>query len=217
MAIVQGKYPVGQGLPSEAELCIKHNVSRSATREAVKMLSAKGLISSRPKQGIRVLPESNWNMFDTDVLGWILSSKPSLSLLKEFTQMRAAIEPAAAALAAQTATKEQLNEIRYALRRMQDADEGLDDPLDADIAFHHAILMASNNRFFMQLTEFISTALRVSIRYTNRIKGVAGPDVEKHREIFTPIEQGDAEKARQAVTIILTEALALIESQLAAK
>ncbi|MDZ7869243.1 MAG: GntR family transcriptional regulator [Rheinheimera sp.] len=81
LAIVQGVYPVGSGMPSEAELCIRHNVSRSATREAVKMLSAKGLLTSRPKQGIRVLPESNWNMFDTDVLRWILSSKPSLSLL----------------------------------------------------------------------------------------------------------------------------------------
>ena len=81
LAIVQGVYPVGTGLPSEADLCIEYNVSRSSTREAVKMLSAKGLISSRPKQGIRVLPESSWNMFDTDVLKWILSSKPSLALL----------------------------------------------------------------------------------------------------------------------------------------
>ncbi|WP_289076799.1 GntR family transcriptional regulator, partial [uncultured Pseudoalteromonas sp.] len=78
-AIVRGVYPVNEGLPSEADLCVKYDVSRSATREAVKMLSAKGLISSRPKQGIRVLPESSWNMFDTDVLRWILSSKPSLS------------------------------------------------------------------------------------------------------------------------------------------
>ncbi|MDP2565672.1 FadR/GntR family transcriptional regulator [Pseudoalteromonas marina] len=186
-AIVRGVYPVSEGLPSEADLCIKYNVSRSATREAVKMLSAKGLISSRPKQGIRVLPESSWNMFDTDVLRWILSSKPSLSLLKEFTQVRVALEPQAAAL---------------------------DDPLEADIAFHTSILVASNNRFFVQLTEFISTALRVSIRYTNHIKGVPGADVTKHADILDTIKSGNPERAKKAVETILEEALELIESKL---
>ena len=214
MAIVKGQYLVGQGLPSEADLCVEFDVSRSATREAVKMLSAKGLISSRPKQGIQVLPESNWNMFDTDVLSWILNSKPSLALLKEFTQVRVAIEPQAAALAAVNGTDEQFKVIDEALSRMADADEGLDDPLDADIAFHTSILMASGNRFFEQLTDFISTALRVSIRYTNRIKGVPGADVEKHAEILNTIKSRDPEKTKHAVKTILDEALELIESQL---
>jgi DNA-binding FadR family transcriptional regulator len=214
LAIVQGVYPVGTGLPSEADLCIEYNVSRSSTREAVKMLSAKGLISSRPKQGIRVLPESSWNMFDTDVLKWILSSKPSLALLKEFTQVRVALEPQAAALASVTASYQQLEVIEKALARMVDADNGLDDPLEADIAFHTAILAASNNRFFLQLTEFISTALRVSIRYTNRIKGVPGADVQKHAEILNTIKSRNPERAKKAVETILDEALELIESKL---
>ncbi|NCP63498.1 MAG: FadR family transcriptional regulator [Paraglaciecola sp.] len=214
LAIVQGVYPVGSGLPSEADLCLKYEVSRSATREAVKMLSAKGLISSRPKQGIRVLPESNWNMFDTEVLRWILSSKPSLALLKEFTQVRVALEPQAAALAAVSANYQQLEVIQTALNRMDDADKGLDDPLEADIAFHTGILLASNNRFFVQLTEFISTALRVSIRYTNRIKGVPGADVNKHAVILNTIKSRNPVLAKQAVETILEEALQLIESKL---
>ncbi|REL34412.1 FadR/GntR family transcriptional regulator [Thalassotalea euphylliae] len=214
MAIVKGDYPVGSGLPSEADLCLQYDVSRSATREAVKMLSAKGLISSRPKQGILVLPESSWNMFDTDVLSWILNSKPSLTLLKEFTQVRAAIEPEAAALAALNASDEQIAEIEKALSRMADADKGLDDPLDADIAFHTAILLASGNRFIAQLTDFIGTALRVSIRYTNRIKGVPGADVQKHADIFNTIQTRNPEQARECVSTILDEALSLIDSQL---
>lgn len=214
LAIVQGVYPVGTGLPSEADLCIEYDVSRSSTREAVKMLSAKGLISSRPKQGIRVLPESSWNMFDTDVLKWILSSKPSLALLKEFTQVRVALEPQAAALASVTATYQQLEAIEKALARMVEAEQGLDDPLEADIAFHTSILAASNNRFFLQLTEFISTALRVSIRYTNRIKGVPGADVQKHAEILHTIKSRNPERAKKAVETILDEALELIESKL---
>ena len=214
MAIVKGEYKIGDGLPSEADLCVEFDVSRSATREAVKMLSAKGLISSRPKQGIQVLPESNWNMFDTDVLSWILSSKPSLSLLKEFTQVRVAIEPQAAALAAVNGTDEQFRDIERALARMEDADNGLDDPLDADIEFHNYILLATGNRFIAQLTDFISTALRVSIRYTNRIKGVPGADVQKHADILNAIRSRDPEQARVAVKTILDEALELIESQL---
>jgi len=172
------------------------------------------LISSRPRQGIRVLEVKNWNLFDADVLTWILSNKPSLSLLKEFTQVRLAIEPQAAALAATNATFEQLEDIELALTRMVDADQGLDDPLDADIAFHTSILTASGNRFFVQLTEFIGTALKVSIRYTNKVKGVAGADVQKHADILNTIKSRNPEKARNAVTEILDEALELIESQL---
>ena len=214
IAIVKGEFGVDEGIPSEADLCVQYGVSRSATREAVKMLSAKGLIASRPKQGIQILPESHWNMFDTDVLSWILNSKPSLALLREFIQVRVALEPQAAALASVNATTTELEGIEAALQRMVDADQGLDDPLEADIAFHNAILAATSNRFFAQLTDFISTALRVSIRYTNRIKGVSGADVQKHRDIYEAIISGDAARAESAVKTILDEALQLIESQL---
>ncbi len=211
--IVTGKYKVGEGLPTEAELCLKYDVSRSATREAVKMLSAKGLIASRPKKGIKVLPETQWNMFDTDVLGWILSSNPSLSLLKSFTEVRAAIEPQAAALAAVNASFEELEAIENALARMEAAENGLDDALDSDIDFHTSILKASGNPFIVQLTEFISTALRVSIRYTNQTKGVAG-DIEKHADILNTIKSRNPKKAHDAVKTILDEALELIEKNL---
>lgn len=215
MAIVKGQYDEQGNLPSEAELCNQFNVSRTATREAVKMLSAKGLISSRPKQGISVQPQSNWNMFDTDVLEWILNSKPSLSLLKEFTEMRYAIEPEAAALAAVTPKEGSLLNLHKALNRMVSADEGLDDALESDIEFHTCILHASNNRFISQLHEFTSTALRVSIRYTNRIKGVHGGDVDKHRDVLRAIEAKDPQLARQRMQGLLSEALELINSQLA--
>jgi DNA-binding FadR family transcriptional regulator len=214
MAIVQGKYDEDGRLPSEAELCTEFDVSRTATREAVKMLSAKGMLSSRPKQGIKVLPQSQWNMFDTDVLEWVLGSQPSLELLKEFTQMRFSVEPQAAALAAQNRHEEDLAQIREAIKRMDNADKGLDDPLESDIAFHTSILQASQNRFICQLQEFTSTALRVSIRYTNRIKGVAIADIEKHRAVLEAIESGDAQQAHRLMQGLLGEALALIDSEL---
>lgn len=212
--IVGGKYDQGGRLPSEAELCSEYDVSRTVMREAVKMLSAKGMISSRPKQGITLQPQSHWNLFDTDVLEWILSNQPSLALLKEFTQVRFAIEPQAAALAAENADEADLAQLEQAIERMNKADLGLDDPFESDVAFHCAVLHASHNRFFIQMVEFTSTALRVSVRYTNRIKGVDAADVSKHRDILTAIKSRDADNAKRISEQLLSEALALIESQL---
>lgn len=211
LAIVQGKYAVNAALPSEADLCKQFGVSRSATREAVKMLASKGLLTSRPRQGIRVLPEARWNMFDTEVLGWLLQSRPSLDLLLEFTQMRQGVEPEAAALAAKHATPEAIAEIEAALQRMADAEEGFDDALDSDISFHTAVLAASGNRFFAQMSAFVETALRVSIRFTNAMKGVTGADVSAHAEILKAISKRNPKLARKKVEVLLEESIELIE------
>jgi DNA-binding FadR family transcriptional regulator len=96
---------------------------------------------------------------------------------------------------------------------MVEAEQGLDDPLEADIAFHTSILIASGNRFFVQLTEFIGTALRVSIRY-KKIKGLSGADVTKYVEIFNAIKARNPELSKSTVAIILDEALELIELNL---
>lgn len=211
LTIVRGNYAVGAALPSEAEICKLFHVSRSATREAVKMLAAKGLLTSRPRQGIRVLPEARWNMFDTEVLGWLLQSRPSLDLLLEFTQMRQGIEPSAAALAAEHATSEAIADIEAALQRMTDAEAGFDDALESDITFHTSILVASGNRFYAQMGAFVETALRVSIRFTNTMKGVAGADVRAHAEIYHAIRKRNPKLARRKVEILLDESVALIE------
>ena len=214
-AIVQGQYAIDKSFPTEAELSQQFNISRSVTREAVKMLTAKGLIASRPRQGIRVMPSTHWNMFDADVLGWTLNARPSLELLREFTQLRMAIEPEAAALAAENHKDAgRLKVIGDALARMKKADEGQDDPLAADIEFHCAILAASNNRFFFQLREFIQVALRVSIASTNQLKGVLTADYDDHKRIYDAISAGDQEGASKAVKTLLQEVMQLINVSL---
>jgi DNA-binding FadR family transcriptional regulator len=214
-AIVQGQYAVDKSFPTEAELSLQFNISRSVTREAVKMLTAKGLIASRPRQGIRVMPSAHWNMFDADVLAWTLNARPSLELLKEFTQLRMAIEPEAAALAAANhQDTAPIKAIAAALARMKKADEGQDDPLAADIEFHCAILGASNNRFFFQLREFIQVALRVSIASTNQLKGVFNANYDDHKKIYDAIARGDTEAAAAAVKVLLVEVLQLINLSL---
>lgn len=210
IAVIEGKYTNEAGVPTEATLCEEYGVSRTATREAVKMLTAKGIISSRPRQGIRICPETEWNMFDTDLLQWILHSEPSFQLLKEFTEMRMAFEPEAAKLAARKGTENELVKIESALNRMVKASQGLDDPLDSDIAFHTAIMYASNNRFFVHLRSFVSTALRVSIRLTNKAKGTAGGDIKAHRAVYEAIRNRDEESASALMKEMLSEVMNLI-------
>ncbi|WP_395339139.1 FadR/GntR family transcriptional regulator [Ningiella sp. W23] len=203
VAIVRGDFTVS--LPSEADLCERYSVSRSATREAVKMLSAKGLIRSRPKQGIRIQEERHWNMFDTDVLKWTLVSKPTLGLLREFFEMRIVTDAQAASLAAKHASDEDLTSIEHAVQRMRDADVGLDDTLEADIAFFTAIFEATHNRFFLQLIEFVSTALRVSQRYTSRMHGIKLNNVAIYEAILDAIVQGNSMAAYSLVKTMLDD------------
>lgn len=210
-AIVTGRFE-SEAFPTEAELAKQHGVSRSVTREAVKMLTAKGLLSARPRQGTVVQPTTSWNLFDTDVLRWLLERQFSVELLKQFSQLRVAIEPEAAALAAHFAGEDDLQRIDQGLKRMEAADHGRDDTLEADIAFHVAILRASRNPFYAQFRDVVGTALRTSIRFTNRIKGRTA-NVADHAAVRDAIAARDPEAARSAMRSLIGDVLDLIEER----
>jgi DNA-binding FadR family transcriptional regulator len=213
VAIVTGVYSAGNPMPIEAELCRRYGVSRSVIREAVKMLTAKGLLGSRPRLGTWVQSEKIWNLLDPDVLGWLLERKFSAALLMEFLEIRLAMEPAAAALASRVAGPEDQAAIRAGIERMQAADRGDDDPLESDIAFHVAVLRASRNRFFAQLTGFTATALRISIRTTNRYKGVQLASVADHKKVADAIIAGKPTVAAEAMRKLIQEAIDLVNKR----
>jgi DNA-binding FadR family transcriptional regulator len=208
-AIVTGHYD-GRPFPTEAELASQYAVSRSVTREAVKMLTAKGLLTARPRKGTSVQPHSQWNLFDTDVLRWLLERKFSLELLRQFTELRIAIEPAAAALAARYADADSLDAIAAGYVRMEAAETGADDSLEADIAFHIAILKASANPFYMQFQDLVTTALRTSIRFTNRFKGRTA-SLPQHQDVLIAIERRESDAAKGAMKLLITDVMALID------
>lgn len=210
-AIVTGAYE-DKPFPTEADLSKQHAVSRSVTREAVKMLTAKGLLSARPRQGTIVQPVSSWNLFDADVLRWLLDRKFSVDLLRQFSDLRIAIEPAAARLAARSADEAGLDGIRAGFARMEAAERGEDDPLDADIAFHVAVLQASANPFFAQFRDLVTTALRTSIRFTNRIKGRTA-DLAQHGAVLIAIERRRPDAAEKAMRAIITDVVELINQR----
>jgi len=208
-AIVTGVYSEKRPFPTELELCGQYQVSRPVLREAVKMLTSKGLLAARPRRGTWVQSEAQWNLLDPDILGWILERRFSIRLLQEFTQVRAAIEPAAAALAAQVADPGLHRPITQAIERMRAAERGEDDPLESDIAFHVAILRATNNRFYAQFTDLIATALRFSIRATNRYKGVRLASIPDHTAVADAIFAQRPDAAAKAMRVLIQEVLDL--------
>ena len=207
-SIVTGAYD-GERFPTEAEIAAQHGVSRSVTREAVKMLTAKGLLTARPRKGTSVQPASHWNLFDADVLRWLLDRKFSLELLRHFSELRIAIEPGAAGLAARRRDPVGLEGIRAGFRRMAAAEAGDDDTLDADIAFHIAVLNASGNPFYMQFRDLVETALRSSIRFTNRFVGRTA-SLPAHKAVMDAIEAGIPYAADTAMAAIIADVMGLI-------
>lgn len=215
-AIALGEYPAGQPLKAEAELCEEFDASRTVLREAVKMLTAKGMLDARPRRGTVVLPESQWNLSDPEILNWILDRKGSLPIIAEFVDMRLAIEPAAAGLAATNLSEETKAKLIAAMQRMEAAGKGMDDHLDADIAFHVGILEASGNRFFWNMRHTIEVALKFSIRIQNHTKGVEKASAADHQRILDHILAGDAQAAENELRSLLLEAKMLVNSALEA-
>ena len=206
-AIVTGAYETRR-FPTEAELAAEHDVSRSVTREAVKMLTAKGLLTARPRKGTTVQPASSWNLFDADVLRWLLEREFSIELLRQFSELRIAIEPEAAALAASKADPDAVAAIEAGYARMEAAEAGADDALESDIAFHIAILEACGNPFYRQFRDVVATALRTSIRFTNRFKGRTA-SLPAHHAVLAAIRAKDPQGARSAMAAIIGEVMVL--------
>ena len=130
--------------------------------------------------------------------------------MREFLEVRMGIEPAAAALAAANASDEDKDLLKQKLDKMKGAINGHFDPVHADIAFHATILEISGNRFYHQLTPIVETALRFSIRLTNKAKGALA-DYDAHDKIYRAIKNGNVDGAAKACRALIKEALALME------
>lgn len=200
--IVRGDYPPGAILPNEQQWSQIFDVSRSAVREAIKMLMAKGLLASRPKVGSWVEPRERWNLLDRDVLAWYSASPGREAFLKTVQEFRYIIEPEAAALAAARRTDEQQAEISRACAEMGEA-RTLPERTNADTRFHMAILRASGNELLVPLGALIESAFDTLFTFVTR----QGEDLrlaqELHEKIDRAIRQRRPEAARAAVRRLL--------------
>jgi DNA-binding FadR family transcriptional regulator len=201
-AIAAGHYD-DKPFPAEAELADYYGTSLSVTREAVKMLTAKGLLASRPRQGTQVCPVSCWSLLDTDVLRWLLQQQDSADVLGHFNQLRIAIEPAAAEFAARFAWPRDVHRIGHAFERIEMSEPRREDPIEPQIAFHAAILRASRNPFYAQFQDAVGTALRIASRVRRR-SGDPALDIAAYAAARHTIASGDWEGARAAMHGIVT-------------
>ncbi|TAG71413.1 MAG: FadR family transcriptional regulator [Burkholderiales bacterium] len=197
--ILSGRYAVGASLPPEPMLCTELGVSRTVVREAVKSLVAKGIISTGPKVGTRVLPEDRWNWFDPDVITWQSRIGLTADFLRDLQEMRRIVEPAAIRLAAERATNEDLAAAEAAYEGMRRAIEEGGDYVTHDLRFHQALLLASRNRMMVQMTKALSALLRTSFEISTKRKDGPRSSLPLHRAVLDAVVARDPRRAEKAI------------------
>lgn len=209
--VAGGIYPAGQLLPNEELLCKELAVSRTALREAVKVLAGKGLLEARPRIGTRVRSKDQWNLLDPDILAWRCATGVDAEFLRHLTELREIIEPSAAALAATSRSEEQLQAIAQALRSMESA-ASITDWVQADLAFHTAVLQATNNPLLMPLAAIIGSALESLLGVTARTSDNFKQALPDHQKVFEAIRLQEPQNALHRMASMLSDTRSLIRA-----
>lgn len=215
VAIVSGRLQPGEILEGEIEASERRKVSRSAYREAIRMLAAKGLVESRPKAGTRVTPPERWNLLDPDVLGWIFATEPSAAFIRDLFELRLIVEPAAADLAARRRTSSDLAVMGHALEEMAHHGLTVEKGRAADQAFHHAILQAARNAPLLSLSSSIGAAVSWTTIFKQRRRRLPRDPLPDHRALFDAIVASDPVAARERMVDLVQMALEDTETSLA--
>ena len=210
-AIVAGRYAAGSSLPPEPMLCEELGVSRTVVREAVKSLIAKGLITTGPKVGTRVLDESEWNWFDPDVIIWQGKAGLTPEFLRDLQELRRLIEPAAVRMAAERASAEEIAEIEDAYAGMKRAVEGGGDYVTYDLRFHQGLLRAAHNRMVVQMSKALGALLRTSFEISTTRKDGPKNSLPMHRAVLDAVIAHNPAKAEKAILQLIDGAREDIE------
>ena len=203
--ILGGTYAPNDLLPREDDLAVELGVSRTSIREAVKVLSAKGLLQARRRVGVRVRDRDDWNLLDPQVLSWHPDVGRDETLITSLIEARRIIEPAAAALAAQRATAADLAHIEQAYLGMErNLRTNLEACCEADLRFHVSVVAASHNVVLKGLTGTIEAALRATFAITNRrLASAQSRALSAHRAVLECVRMRDADGTRAATVALL--------------
>lgn len=197
--IISGRYAPGDILEGEVVSSEQLAVSRTAYREALRILAAKGLIDARPKIGTRINPRSKWNFLDTDVLEWIFDTEPEAHILNALFELRDMVEPAAAALAASRRTQAQLLEMRRALEDMRVHTLATEAGQNADLAFHATLLAATHNPFLVSLATSVGAAIHITTVFKQRYQPLRRNPMPDHERVYEAIVAKEPTRARAAM------------------
>jgi len=194
--ILTGKYEQGSILPGEIELCDMYKISRTAVREAIKMLAAKGMVLPRPRIGTRVLPKESWNYLDQDLLMWIeLDKHPEM--IDEFKFIRRILEPQAAAMSALNAKKEERAQLKQVMKQLHEINNDFNQHswTEADTQFYQLIYFSSGNHFLSPFGNLFKAIFKNYFMMVNR-DSIAS--VDAHQHLVDAILARDPEMAKQA-------------------
>ncbi|MFF7637721.1 FadR/GntR family transcriptional regulator [Kitasatospora sp. NPDC008050] len=214
-AIAAGEIPEGAVLRIE-ELEARFGVSRTVVREAVRILESMRLVASKRRIGITVQPRRDWDVFDPLVIRWRLAGADRAAQLRSLGSLRVAVEPAAAALAAQYATADQCRELSALAVELTVTARAADlvSFLRHDIEFHATVLRASGNEMFAHLGDTVGAVLTGRTEHNLMPHQPRAYAVQLHREVAEAICAGAPERAEQAMRTIVTGALAELATEL---
>jgi DNA-binding FadR family transcriptional regulator len=196
----------GDVLPPEDALATEFGVSRNVVREAIKALGAKGLVKGRPRTGTRVLPRAQWNLLDDELLDWQYELEHDAGFLRNVCELRLAIEPLAARLAAVRASAADLAELDDSYARMAESADDDDAYIEFDLRFHNAILAASGNELLEQVGRTFKFALRASRHVTVSAPGANLAALPFHERVRDAVCARDAESAERAMRELVERA-----------
>jgi DNA-binding FadR family transcriptional regulator len=209
--IVGGIRKPGDILDGEIEASEDLGISRTAYREAIRILAAKGLVESRPKAGTRITSRNRWNLLDPDILAWTFEGEPDPQFIVDLFELREVIEPAAAAFAAQRRSDHDLAEMAEALNGMQAFGLADERGRAADQRFHRAILAAARNEPLTALASTVGAAVSWTTKFKQRRRSLPRDPLPDHRRVHAAIEAKDKDGARRAMTDLLRLALTDME------
>lgn len=208
--VSRGELKPGDRLPTEAQLCSSHGVSRSVVREAVHRLKSRALLVSRQGSGVFVAEPAQHQAleFDPAVLA-------SVHAVVHVVEVRRVLEGEIAALAAERATRAQVAGLRRALLAIDAAVDGGGDGVAEDLAFHRLIGQATGNPQFGSLIGFLEQYLREAMRITRgneaRRQDFMDAVRAEHRAIVEAIAARDPRAARRAATTHLSHSQLRLE------
>jgi GntR family transcriptional regulator, galactonate operon transcriptional repressor len=203
--ILNGQLAEGATLDLTA-LQAEFDVSLTVLREALRVLAAKGMVDARPKRGTFVRPRSAWSLLDADVLRWQFARQDRPSLLDELHELRSIVEPGAARLAAARATDDDIAALDAALDDMAAAGSDAAAAVNADLAFHRALLAATHNELVQRMEVLIETGLAERDRMVHGNAGTTDP-VPSHRAVVDAIRRHDPVRAARAMGRLLDQAI----------
>jgi GntR family galactonate operon transcriptional repressor len=199
---------VHEPLPGVQDICQQLGVSRTAVREAISVLVAKGMVASRPGGGTFIQPLSSWMLLDPEVLGWLRESEMATSIIEHLVEVRLIFEPEAAALTSLRGSMEQFMAMGEALARMSSG-QNLRTPesVQGDIDFHNIILESSGNVFLSRLRDLCMVSVELIVRLTFEKVVSVSESIENHTRLYDAIRSRRPEAARKEAKRVLVKTI----------